>query len=760
MINIQRLKNYLGNNFSQAQLIMVAYVLMQPFIDYYLLFDAGIKNKPFSITLPTLIRYLFSLGFFIQILKNNRMTSNRIVKYMLFYALSVLIYIILHHIYNVELLKIGAYSPIGEIMYLSRFILFPLSILYFYKVKISESIYNIVLTSLNLIISGSIVTANLFRYSLGTYSHKIINTNIFDWFGPTSLHFMSMASKGFFMYGNQISAILVFLFILLIHKMNSNNKTVNYVLVFLSFVALLMLGTKVSTYGAIIALAGGLIIDILFNENFILKNILFSLAIILCWINIYPFSPAFLKAETDSIMLSKKSNYNYERNILLSDLNKIASNKNENEIYEYVVGHYDEFKISKEIFEKYDAKRDPEFWIGVFAQPLSCRNENRCIQKLIADRLNTIAYSTRGPIDVIIGKLLGMGYTRMDSLFPIERDFISHVHNIGYVGFALFLSPVFIFLFLLFLSDLISFEFHKSNSTVKFLYFTFALGFVILAAYNSGNVMDALFTLIILSFFCAYFLIEFLDINNNQNFDDFFDKFYKGSKADFINEIKHKLKNNDTNLILTANPESYMLFESDYEFNKLFIDERTIVTPDGIGIVKLGKKLGYEFNERITGVDISQELLDIANTEGLGLAVLGAKQDVIEKFEELLSKKYPGIKRKAIINGYRDHDDSMRVIIKQQPDILLVALGMGSQEKLIYKYINEFKHCICVGVGGSIDVLSGRVNRAPEFFIKHNVEWLYRIMREPKRLKRFYNNNIKFLLKIYVYKLCNKKIIK
>ena len=78
----------------------------------------------------------------------------------------------------------------------------------------------------------------------------------------------------------------------------------------------------------------------------------------------------------------------------------------------------------------------------------------------------------------------------------------------------------------------------------------------------------------------------------------------------------------------------------------------------------------------------------------------------------------------------------------------MVALGVPSQEKLIYKHLDEFKKGIFIGVGGSFDVLSGTKKRAPKLFIKTNTEWLYRIICEPKRLKRFWNNNVKFIIKV------------
>ena len=115
---------------------------------------------------------------------------------------------------------------------------------------------------------------------------------------------------------------------------------------------------------------------------------------------------------------------------------------------------------------------------------------------------------------------------------------------------------------------------------------------------------------------------------------------------------------------------------------------------------------------------------------------------------------YPNINIVGTYNGYDyNKDDVFKDIVKRQPDIVLVALGIPSQEKLIYKYLHKFNKGIFVGVGGSFDVLSGYKKRAPKIFIKLNLEWLYRLVCEPQRIKRFYNNNIKFIFKILKIKI-------
>ena len=115
----------------------------------------------------------------------------------------------------------------------------------------------------------------------------------------------------------------------------------------------------------------------------------------------------------------------------------------------------------------------------------------------------------------------------------------------------------------------------------------------------------------------------------------------------------------------------------------------------------------------------------------------------------VIKEKYPNVNLVGTTNGYvKDKDKIMNDIKKLNPDVVMLALGVPVQEKLIYKHIKKYTKGIFIGVGGSFDVISGMKKRAPKIFIKTNTEWLYRIAKEPKRLKRFWNNNIKFLFKV------------
>ena len=232
-----------------------------------------------------------------------------------------------------------------------------------------------------------------------------------------------------------------------------------------------------------------------------------------------------------------------------------------------------------------------------------------------------------------------------------------------------------------------------------------------------------------------------------------FDKLYKKSAQSFYEILSENLKNNRKTFVVTANPETFMISEKNEDVRKMLLDKETVMVPDGIGVLKAGKKIGYNIEERITGIDIANELLKFGNEQKKSIYLFGSKQEVIDSMKKVIKAQYPNLKLVGTSNGYvTDKDKVFDEIVKLEPDIVLVALGIPLQEMLIYKHLNRFKKGIFVGVGGSFDVMSGMKKRAPKIFIKLNLEWLYRIMKEPKRLKRFYDSNVKFLFRIKKYR--------
>ena len=220
---------------------------------------------------------------------------------------------------------------------------------------------------------------------------------------------------------------------------------------------------------------------------------------------------------------------------------------------------------------------------------------------------------------------------------------------------------------------------------------------------------------------------------------------FPGTAEEFCQKAGQAMLSGEKLFVVTANPEIVMHAGEDPAIDALLRDEATAVVPDGISVVKAMRLLGYPAKERVTGVDLAEKLLALAGENGRRVYLLGAKEEVVSALARQLGERYPQMEVRYQ-NGYgKDKDADFEKIEAWQPDLTLVALGVPAQEKLIARHLENFQRGVFIGVGGSFDVLSGSKRRAPAFFVKTNTEWLYRIVREPSRLKRFYQNNVKFL---------------
>lgn len=189
-------------------------------------------------------------------------------------------------------------------------------------------------------------------------------------------------------------------------------------------------------------------------------------------------------------------------------------------------------------------------------------------------------------------------------------------------------------------------------------------------------------------------------------------------------------------LVVTANPEIIMVAQEDQEFNRL-LQEAKIVTPDGIGLILAGKILGTPIKERVTGIDLTTELLKRAARKGYRVFFLGAKPGVAQEAKENLERIHPELKIVGVQHGYfKEIEPVLEEIRAAKPHLILVALGMARQEKWFNTYGKELGIPVGIGVGGSFDVLSGRIERAPAWMQKIGLEWLYRLYKEPSRFWR------------------------
>lgn len=202
--------------------------------------------------------------------------------------------------------------------------------------------------------------------------------------------------------------------------------------------------------------------------------------------------------------------------------------------------------------------------------------------------------------------------------------------------------------------------------------------------------------------------------------------------------------------VVTINPEMIEYGLKNADFCKI-IQEAEMVIPDGVG-VKIALKLNGYKAERLPGIDFAYKLLEIAAENNLKVAVIGAKEDVITRASDNLKTKISGLNIVYTHNGYFSDDGQIYNEIKdKQPQIVLVAMGSPRQEEFIYNAKNILPPCLMIGIGGSLDVWSGTVKRAPVIFRKFGLEWLYRTVTQPERIKRIFPALPLFLIKSVLY---------
>ena len=170
---------------------------------------------------------------------------------------------------------------------------------------------------------------------------------------------------------------------------------------------------------------------------------------------------------------------------------------------------------------------------------------------------------------------------------------------------------------------------------------------------------------------------------------------------------------------------------------KELLNKATYQIPDGVGIIYASKIKKGQIKSRITGIDCMDMLCNLANEKGYKVFLYGAREETIKEAKVKLEEKYPKINIVGYINGYeKDNEKIIKEINKSQADIVFVALGSPKQENWINDYKDKMSATIFQGVGGSFDVISGNIKRAPLWMQKAGLEWLYRLIKEPKRIFR------------------------
>lgn len=729
--------------------LLIIFFMIQPILEIILSLFKDNSFQIAGISIATLIRYgLLAVIIGMAVITHLKRKSTKIfIGTLIIYA----IYIILHYlnsrsINSTFLEKMVNHGFVGIAMYVSKFVI-PICVVYLvyilrfnYK-DLKKCVLFITTFTALIVIITNLFGVDFIAYSFGENTENVA-ANILKWFDKdyTYTEWRMLTSRGWFPSGNELSSFFAILLPVLTWIALKEKKNWYFVIILIQMIAMLLVGTRISVYGAIMLPIATIVIwllDNFINKNKIEKRKLFCSVIIAFVFGIFFMASPFM----NRIKVGEGTVNKFEQEIEDDEIELSEDDNTPERIF--VKMNYGKELIPYDIlYNGYNYLEHTDFWVHVIKDvSIENRDNARKLKTLILD---DVEKEKAGKLD----KLVGIGEM---SVYP-ERDFVAQYYYIGLLGIILFLLP---FAVVLIISG--GYNFIKLlNKQLDGLQIVmlFSLIFIVGTAYLAGHVVEPVYINSLIGLISGMLMLLFIQRKEKESFDDngvekYISKVYSKGEESFVSELEERVKENKKTFIVTANPETLMIANSNEKFDECLMNEETIIVPDGIGVVKGASMLNYDLKETITGVGLCKKLFEIGNREEKSIYLFGAKDEVVKKLKETLEKEYPKLKIVGIENGYvQNKQEVFEKIKKVKPDIILVALGIPGQELLIQDNYDDFEKGVFMGVGGSFDVLSGSKKRAPEFFVKTHLEWLYRITTEPKRLKRFFNSNIKYVFKI------------
>ncbi len=210
--------------------------------------------------------------------------------------------------------------------------------------------------------------------------------------------------------------------------------------------------------------------------------------------------------------------------------------------------------------------------------------------------------------------------------------------------------------------------------------------------------------------------------------------------------IEDKIDSGGYHQVATANVDFLMHAIHDPELQNILCS-CSLVVPDGMPILWSARLMGSRLKERVCGIDLVPRLAELSARRGYSIYLLGASEKSSQRAAEILEERYPGLR---IAGRYSppvkpleqmDHEDILERIEMAQPDILLVAFGNPKQEKWLSMHRDRLRVPVSIGIGGSLDMIAGKLSRAPRWMQKSGMEWIFRAMQEPRRLAGRYLND-------------------
>jgi len=208
--------------------------------------------------------------------------------------------------------------------------------------------------------------------------------------------------------------------------------------------------------------------------------------------------------------------------------------------------------------------------------------------------------------------------------------------------------------------------------------------------------------------------------------------------AGTLDRLESFVKEGGPHIVVTADASGLVQAQSDSE-HLAIIHGADLVTPDSVGIMWAARRAGQPLPERVSGVDLVDRVCALSANKGYRLFFLGSAPGVAELAAEKLRLRHPGCNIVGTRHGYfpADSDDLVaREVAEFKPDFLFVAMGIPRQEKFIRATVEIIRAPVAIGVGGSLDVFSGRTKRAPRLLQKLHLEWAWRLLLNPKKIAK------------------------
>jgi N-acetylglucosaminyldiphosphoundecaprenol N-acetyl-beta-D-mannosaminyltransferase len=202
--------------------------------------------------------------------------------------------------------------------------------------------------------------------------------------------------------------------------------------------------------------------------------------------------------------------------------------------------------------------------------------------------------------------------------------------------------------------------------------------------------------------------------------------------------LEEFIRSGEPHMVVTADSSAIVIAAADEEFRRI-VNSADLVTADSAGILWAARRLGCPLPERVSGVDLADQLCALCARSGHSVFLYGAAPSVAEAAAANLQARYPGLRIAGMAHGFLNDAEQQRLmetIHAARPQVLLVAMGIPRQEKWIYRNLARLGVPVAMGVGGSFDVFAGRVRRAPVWMQRRGLEWIYRLLSNPRKIAK------------------------